>query len=548
MGSYVQSIIAAKSQEWRDKHEAWKRNEKRFAGGEDVFESLRPFRWERHNAGDYQARKDRAVYPEFPAMVAEKFVGILFSQWPEGEGLSLGQLETRDSGIRADMLRENADGVGADARSLFAFWAEAMQRAVATKYRWILAEGPAVRATTLADEIDGARPYLVEYSPVQVPYAYESRGTLQAVRIELTETTPEVEAGEFKEEERTIHYLMTREGFEGWGTLEQTAAAGAPPFAAGGWWMVDDEGDVIERDGEAMQGDWTRTDGEIPMCRLYYERGRQGDSRTGITHIGRIAVAYMDLFSAQMNDAWESGSGAVFLNGVNLEQWKTVTGVDENGKRLVDGKMIPVPGVEGGGQVSIQPVAMGEGSSVLNATIERLMTLAMQLIARELVTSPDASGAARQLEFLRGNAPRLVHMAGNVEEAMGASLRYLEQRWVGGEPQARVSWSRSFDLKTIIEKLQGLFELFETVGARAPRLFADLLFDAARGEGLVSNSDEDGADAIKDEIFNSMAAGVRREQIEAQRAEEALERDRSPMADAIAERRRQLEEGAEDDQ
>ena len=85
--------------------------------------------------------------------------------------------------------------------------------------------------------------------------------------------------------------------------------------------------------------------------------------------------------------------------------------------------------------------------------------------------------------------------------------------------------------------------MFQLVDARAPELFAQMLTRAAEEEGLLPEKEEGAEDALEATIAESMSLGIRREALETQRAEEALERDRRPLADAIAERRRQIEEG-----
>ena len=519
----TQSIIKLEHAEYRAKKGAWERNERRFAGGEDVFDDLRAFTWEQSNEAAYSERQDRAVYPEFPAMTAERFVGILAQHFPqEGSGLDLGTLSGSDGGRRADMLKANADGVGSDARTLERFWADAMEAAMATKYRWILAEAPRTAPQTLADEEEGARPYLVEYSPLSVPYWHYERGSLQCVRVEIESSGPRIVGGVVKDDTETLHYLMTREGFTGWGEA----------FQGGGWWIVDDEGMVVGEGEQELSGTWDRTGGEIPMCRLYYERGSRGDQRTGITQLGRIAVAYMDLFSAQMNDAWESGSGVTFLNGVSRSQWDDIVEAGKN-----NAKWVPVPG-EDGSKVTVQSISEGSGSQVLGSTLEGLEKLAMQLIARELVTSPDASGKARQIQFMQGNSPRLASMAGNLEEAMVTSLRFLEQRWTGGD-SVQVDWQKQYDLKTVVEKIEGVLQLFSEAEAKSPTLFADMLVAAAKSEGLLTRSDEDeeSEETVRSEVRESLDLPMRRTRLSLERDELASE-----GREAAAARRQRIDE------
>ena len=544
----IQSIIGLKADEYTQNLEAWKRNERRFGAGEDVYQELRPFSYEKGpppsgeksatqqkakgNLGSYSERKERAVWPEFSQLVVEKFVGLVFGQFPE---IGFGSLEDADGGWRREALEENADGVGPNARSLFAFYFDAMARAMATKKRWILAEGPAGAPSTVQDEQDGQRPYLVEYSPTQVPYFRFERGVLQAVRIEYTETVLNADGNEVTEEERTVHYVMTRAGFEGFGT------GGEIPFERGGWWQFDDDGEVIERDGERMEGDWEKTGGEIPMCLLYYERsGAKKNRRTGITNLGRLEVNWMDLFSALMNHAWEAGSGSTAFTNVNLDQWNTIR---EAGQ--MNARWFGVPGSENGGDVGVERVNGGEKPEAIMAALETLMKQVMTVVARELTTSPDASGRSREVQHLKNNVPRLTNMAGNAEEAVQTSLSFIIQRWGFANESASVEWNKQFDLKTVAERVMQVFELFKEVDARAPQLFADLLLRAAESEGLLPEDSE--REDLEQEILEAVGLEQRRKQAEVNRVEQSVEADRryAEQAGGVTGRAEQLANQAE---
>lgn len=535
MGKYVQSILALERGEWKDKKDAWERNEKRFQAGEDVYDDLRQFKYEEENNSAYEDRKERAVWPEFTQLVVEKFTGLLFQNWPD---VDLGALAEQDGGRRAEMLRANADGTGADARTLWGFWQDEMAAAMATKYRWILAEAPEAAPATLADEQNGQRPYFVSFSPVAVPYWRYERGELQCIRIEETETRLKVDAGSVTEEEAVVHYVMTREGFEGWGDAETTQMNGAPDFSAGGWWKFNDEGEVIERGGNRMEGDWSATDGRIPVARLYYERGRRDSKRTGISNLGRLELNFMDQFSSLMNHAWESGSGATAFTGVSKDQWQAIKDAG-----TLNAKWFPVPSDNDGGNVGVEVINGGEEPQAIVTALEWIMKLAMKIIARELTTSPDASGRSRQLQHLKGNSPRLANMAGNLEEAMTTAHRFLESRWTQTDSFS-VSWPREFDLRTVTEQAAEVFELFELVDAQAPSLFADMLTRAAREEGLLPSREDEEDEGLEQEIAESLQLGMRREQAEVERVEEATAADREAReaANGAEERRQAIED------
>src|SRR5690606_21022242 len=144
------------------------------------------------------------------------------------------------------------------------------------------------RVYTQADEQRGMRPYLIEYSPLQVPYWDHQLGTLHCMRVEFERRVPRVENGRFTDEPVKQHLLYVREGFTGFGER----------FQGGGWWLFDDEGDVVkDAAGNELHGTWEKTKGAIPAIRFYYERDHRGQARGGLDEIGAIAVGLMDLES-----------------------------------------------------------------------------------------------------------------------------------------------------------------------------------------------------------------------------------------------------------
>lgn len=524
----TKSILALRHPLYAEKADVWRLNELRFSGGDKVFDRLRRFSWEEGEAEAYAARKERAVWMDFPALVRDKLVGSVFAQFPEGEAMDLGRLASLDGGLRAEWLRQNADGVGADALQLREFWREAMSAAMPTGFVWIMAEAPNEAPATLADEAAGRRPYFACYSPADTPYWRFESGTLAALHVSLTERRPRISEGKVVEEDEPVHYLMTRAGFRGWG----------PDFEAGGWWMVDDDGEVLQDDrGQERSGTWDATGGEIPVARLIYSR-----STGGMTNVGRIAEQYMDLLSAMLTDAWESGSGKLFFAGADPEQWRAIAEGAAGG-----GRYVPVPpkdAMSGApANVEIVSVAAFDASPAIKSALETLVRLFTQFVLREITTAPDASGEARNLAFAEGNAPRLSAMAAALEDAMNTAHGYLEQRWMGGgEPTCKIRWPRTFDLRSLLDKIRGVIEVMAQVGEVPPTVVAELFVAALREIGLIKEQ-EDGADPVEAAIRREVGA-LQRVQIE--RATLGLEADReaAQAQTGAAARRRQIEEAA----
>lgn len=530
MNEFTKAIIGLTRKEYTDNLASWKRNEKRFNAGEDVYDELRRFQWENaiqtedNESGgrtaapglaSYQARQEAAVCIEFAAMTREKFGGLVFQHFPaEDKGLSLGNLREREDGWRADALMSNADGTGNNARSLEAFWRDEIEMAMATRFRWIMAEAPEGGAQSRAEEEEN-RPYFVGFSPTQVPYWFEEKGNLQCIRILLSEDRPQKNAdGKIVHEKIDSHYIMTRQGFTGWGTAED---AGDPRFAfdQGGWWVVDGEGEILTKGETELFGNWESTEGEIPIAPLYYERGVLGNKDTGITHIGRIQTEFMNQLSAMFYSSWAGGSGVVFFAGADNEQWDVIRNAG-----LLGGKWIPIPPKtsETGAPANVDVISLAEfdASPAIVKSLEWLLKLATQLILRELTTSPDASGASRQLEFLQGNTPRLSNIAGNLEECMNTMHRFIEMRW-GFEPESSVSWTRHFDLRTTLEKIKSVFEIMALAGGMSPTLVAHNMISALKSEGIIPEEPEEGEDgeiSLEKTIREELLSGARQRAIE----------------------------------
>ena len=524
MSDVIKSIIETTLDGFEEKRAEWRRAEKLFKARKDVADELTPFTWETSGAepdrDGYKRRKDRAIYLPLGKMRADAFVGTIMQRAPRpGAGLSFGALgEVRDdqtgSPTHAEQLWENANGSGHDAQSWDMFWDGALRRASATDYRWVFAEAPAVRPGSRADELRGARPYLVEFSPADVPYFVIQNGELAAIRIEIEERIRGIVDGKYEDKAETRHYVMTARGFRGFGTVEDSGYA----FDQGGWWIFDEQGDLVDD----RSGTWDATGGEIPMCRLFYERTMSGEGGDAWT-VNSYALNYMDASSWLWNDAYVSGGRKRYWLGVTPEIWKILE--EHTGEGGVD---LPVPG-EAGSHVTIHDTGAVTASEALLTIMDRVVSDAMRFIIRELTTSPDASGVAKILEVLEGKSPRLAHIAGNLEEAQNIALRYLEMRWMGtSQPQASVTWPRTFVLRTVVEKVFEMFSLMREAGAHSPTLGASLIDTAIKSSGFST----EGGDLDMEQVLSEITASL----------ETQSHAGQVPSVVDVFRRRRQLEE------
>lgn len=500
MSDIIKSIIETTIDGFEERRTEWRLDEKLFKAGRNVVEELTPFTWEVSgpdpDTKGYRRRKSRATYLPFGQIRADAFIGTIFQAAPRpGAGLSFGTLgEVRDvqtgTPTRAEQIWENANGTGHDAQPWDVYWDGVFRRASATEYRWVLVESPRQQAGTRAGEIRGARPYLVDFSPADVPYYVFENGKLVAIRIELEERVRGIVDGRYEDRAVMRHYLMTARGFHGFGTIEDSGYA----FDEGGWWIFDNEGELVDD----RHGTWDSTGGEIPILRAFDRRTLSNQASDAWT-INAYALRYMDASSLSWNDMYVSGGRKRYWLGVTPDIWDILK--EHTSEGAVD---VPVPGEEGS-HVTIHDtgsVMAGEG---ILAFMDRDVADAMRFLVRELTTSPDASGRAKLVEVLAGKSPRLAHMASNIEEAQNIALRFIEMRWTGAaQPKASVKWPRTFDLRTLIEKVFEMFSLMREAGAHSPTLGASLIDTAIKSSGFSTEAGDLDMEQVLSEITASL--------------------------------------------
>jgi len=463
----VPDIIAGKHPQYAANAEAWAKDELRFRAGRAMRSELTRFPWEPENGTDIAQRQSRAVPPPLMRTTAERFTGSLFEQAPEVDWGTLGEVREERTGdpTPAEQVFDATDGVGYDARGWDAFWRDEMAAATATGWRWIWCEAPPAlaegRTPSRADEIAGQRPYLVALSPLSVPDWHYERGVLQYVRMEFKQRKPLATAAD-----EVRHLVMVRKGYGG--------LDGDVTFSGGGWWEYDSKG-VLQ-----SSGNWDKTKGEIPVTRLVYDR-----SGEGLSDLGAVQAAVMDLLSALYYDGVVGGGHGL-----------TVIGGDEAGVNVY------LDLVQKGSRVRVLPVqdtvatpiihddAAASASSAITEAIDRHIKIAADTIAREMTTAPDASGAARQIEYAEGASPRLTAMAIAIEEAQNIALRFLQLRF-GKAPSGGVTWPRRYDLTSVAAKVSSALDVLtkaQAVGPVAPDYIADLVVRHMEREGLLGDT------------------------------------------------------------
>lgn len=523
--------------EWRDE---WLRNERRLRGGGDVIAELRPFIWEKRGGVHYRERQAEAVYVNWPEQFAVIMTGHLLREapTPDGGGLDFGTLgEVARTGLDpsyAELVYHNVDGAGQDGSEWDAWWMAAEKRAMATGHRWLFVEGAPFAPSNLDDVLyRGARPYLVEFSPLSVPWWHFDHGRLVAAIVRVSMDQPRLadDGSSITGIGDAGYMLLTADGFTGFGD----------DFAGGGWWLFDSErvpmfdGDpsAAARAGAGSDGasdsagrrrfagDWTYTRGEIPMFPLFWERDqsinpapsnvtvdssgsrvpdhlqpgqvRPALSRPALTELGQLAVSEMNLESAADYDAWDAGSSVTFFVGVTKDAFNLA---DE--KRGEGSKWVPLLAGEDGSMPEIHEGSAGAvESDVFEKRVASKREAAASLAAMAASSTPDSSGRSKEMGFAESKSPRLALAAKHLQQAQNAAIRFLEMRFGNTEPRGSTVWPKEFDLRNVIQDIADLFGIENESGLHSATLGAKLMVTAARDKGFLASDEE--AETVEEE-------------------------------------------------
>lgn len=512
MTDLITELVTAEHPIYAERKADWKRDEDRYRGGKHVRKELRPFAWETDDtrpdlkeeeamarlaleragaqtvSSTYALRQLSATYLNFPKRMTEKFVGRLSSESPKpGEGYNFGSLgkvsesaDERNAYSRAEMVWTNCDLKG----SPFVAWFNEVQRwAMVTGHRWVGVTAPVVAPQSIEDEANGLRPYLTHYSPLDVPnWQFAAGGELRFMVIRVQERVL-VKDGKYHGKHEYIRLLYVARGVIDLG----------PEYVRGGWWKFDDEGKPLT--GPGNQGGLEATGGTIPYTPFFYEQDEKELSRSGTSDLANIAISYMNISSAGDNDAIEGGGRTLYLLGVDQHAHNLATEMRMQGSRH-----IPVPTVEGRVPAIFDSGSVS-ASSAIEESLKRKVGEAALIAQDELRLSPDASGKARQVEFMDVKMPRLALMALNREAAERTILQHLCRFW-GLEPTADVQWKKVYDMETTVEDWVLLFDTADRVGVISPTLVQKGLHGIATEKGLPLKRED--WDKINAEVSSSL--------------------------------------------
>lgn len=477
-------------------HDRWEANESRYAGGDDVLDELEPFDWETDltETGHLEKRKNQAIYINFPEIFCSAIAGHLLKSAPKpGNNLDFGGLgqvsKTKKTSTRADMIYQNPDGPGNTGSGWDLWWADTLKLAIVTGHRWIYVEAPDEAPLTQAREAAGLRPYLCEYSPLDVTnWAYDSQGNLLFAIVRFWEYDPtklSVANIDFETLSGFSYLLLVRAGYTGFGG----------GYSAGGWWKYTPEKDPYD------SGTFDDTFGEIPLFPLFYERSkgtrkRPAMSRPGITELGQAAVAGMNVGSAANFNAVDIGQGLTFLAGVDEEGQELAVGQIKRGDRWIglppnqDTEVTPT--VHAAGQTSVT-------STIFDTRERAIWAAAVQLgiseasgpsSAPSAKSGPGLSGAAQQASQSQSQAPRVAKVAANLEIAQQIAIDFFHMRFGLGQSTGSVTWLKKFDLVELVDRIKQFFETQRLAGVSSQTMDAKAMVQVAEERGLISTPAE----------------------------------------------------------
>jgi hypothetical protein len=478
--------LGAEHQEYTARKAAWEREERRLAGQDAVLDELTLFDYEETKAGEhYKGRQAEATYLPLPMLHASLVTGHLRRHAPTpGKGLdfgALGEVRSRDKITEptlAELLWYNVDGIGNDGSSWEAWWDDLDVRAQGTGHRWVMIEHPDTTPITLADQQKGARPYAVEYSPLEVPNWYFNAGQLQFAVIRVFVTPPRVEAGQFiiQKAEEMGYYLLVRAGYEGLGE----------DFVQGGWWLFDrDKKPLPGRDGR-----WVSTKGEIPLF-VHFGRKARGTknnprmSASDTMELGQLAVEMMNTHSARKFDFWDACSSKTYIVGATPEIMKVATDSYKKSQLVA----IPANIEESTGAVRMPSVYDGSAGAV-SADVADKLEVAQWARARRLsmekVSTPGESGTSKDAGFAEASAPDLVRRAMLREQSENTFLFFASLRF-GKSPNCSSLWQKDFELTSLMDEIDEMFNTLKMAGTTSATLAVELVMTAIKERGVISD-------------------------------------------------------------
>jgi len=460
----------------------WQLNEARALGADAVRDELIPFSYEldRSPSSQYVRRQDQLVYLNLPDMLGEIVAGFMqrFAPDPFGsKALSFGpmgdvrQSVNWDDPSDAELIWHFAWSPGNNGLGWTPGWLDALKMAMHTGHRWIYVDTPGVLVESRAQLIDGLRPYLTEYSPIDVPdweFGPDERLNYVIMNIHPREAPHE-----------THKMLLTRKGFTRFGT----------EYAEGGWFKFREE-----RRGAYDGGNFDDCYGLIPMTPLFFQRskgikGLPMISKPGTTELGNVAIALANVTSSAGFSTWKSGSGLQFLAGVDEEGMEFVNQQYNRGDSIIG---IP-PNSDTDATPEVYKGSLSDTNGGAKDREEQLMFVAAQLGIGELIgqTGGGENGASQSARFNVSQVPRIIRTIQHLRSAQLETQRYLCYRFGHAEAKdLRNEWPLKVDLVQLISRVQEFFTVQRLAGIRSATASAKAMTEFVKEQGVAFDDAE----------------------------------------------------------
>lgn len=509
---------------YRANRAAWQRLERRGYGRAE--EELMRFVGESDEV--YEARKDRATYVNFMFSHASAVTGHLRMNGappPQSDRFSFGTLgrirpatEVRPGTEDvAEQIYYNIDGVGGDGTEWPVFFDAVDERAQYTGHRVLYCETPPTGGSEVSLPMvrAGIRPYLAEYSPLEMTMWGQSLGRFDFVILRVVTDGPRVVDGSFAgmpaDQAAMRHddplpgrgyYLLVRRG----------CAALGEAFREGGYWLFRPDKELIRH---RLWG--TALGGEIPLWLHYGEQSRGTTahpalSRSPTEGLGRIGVSLMDMLSARDWDAFDAARSGKWFSPATKnvmeaikEQW--------DAKSLHIG--IPMAFDETTGASSVVTVTDDSSGAVapavFQAIIDAKFTEAREQSFQALTSLPGSSGVSKERGFEDVKAPYLARRAALRQSSEQNAIRFLEMR-AGQAPTGFCLYGRTYNLQPVVDDIDATLETLRLSQLRSPTLEPELVLRSVRerfGSVPLPPSPTGGTGATEDDVRRELTDSVR---------------------------------------
>ena len=237
-----------------------------------------------------------------------------------------------------------------------------------------------------------------------------------------------------------------------------------------------------------------------------------------------VSIAAMDAISERDRDARKATASGIVVEGAS--PFAGASGDPESNNfndfaySLGEGAVAhPLPfsivetGVAADGVTKTREVVKATVTTGLNDAVpsevyEKIIASkfdeADRIMNRELTGAVTSSGASKQASFNEGKSPRLAMLAGNLENAMNATITFMELRNGAAQPRGFVDVPRDYEITDVVDSRERTLALMLDSGVRSGTLAVELIMDHVVDEGIAPEKQ----DVIRAELEASARASA----------------------------------------